>query len=195
LIRRTPISQVAHVTTGYAAVKGRVVATKRPLSAPITGRACVAWSLEVLYNDAEGVATLFPSSGGKKVPCVVDDGTGLAEVDLTHAEIQWGRHERHFGDMTDAIERNVRSVFGPDPESTWIRACREVALQEGDYVFMMGPAAVDEGRVAGEPLVSRVLAAPEDAADWWVLSAIVAAGVLAGAVHFLPGLRSAQLGS
>src|SRR5713101_1600428 len=46
-IKKTPISAISDLTTGYAAVHGRVAAKEKLLEAPITGKRCVFFLFEL----------------------------------------------------------------------------------------------------------------------------------------------------
>ena len=179
LIHETPVTPIAELVQSskadpavpiLAAVQGHVVARKTTrLTAPITGRSCVAYNVHVLYKWSElGEPEENHIGDSMWVPWAVDDGTGpaLAPFDpLEHRfgfmdgwqpRYRWPRTESS-GDTfknTPQYLDLVIALYGQRlPWLRWYQTSRqlisweEIIVKEfGNEVFLLGPCTVQEGR-------------------------------------------------
>ena len=95
LIAGTPVRKVAELGAGRAKVQGQVVAFSELLPAPLSGRACVYYQFQVEEKRTQNHGPHGGSSSHWKtvindvqsVACGVDDGTGVAGLNLREAEL------------------------------------------------------------------------------------------------------------
>lgn len=152
-IKDTPTSKIGEITDGYREIKGRVVAADQTkmLKAPLSGYECVYYEFEVTEPREGGDRTVV--SDVKTAPWDLDDGTGVASVDLEGAKLNLDtdRHGRsgfwkpHSPKLEYALAKYNKSgkgwVFSKNLEYN------ETILEEGDRLYVLGPATVAEGRV------------------------------------------------
>jgi len=85
------IRDLAESVPATRRIAGMVVAIGEPLIAPLSGRPCVFYETRVERTVGLGVSSwdveLLVAFEKRNVPFVVDDGTGCALVDATHAEM------------------------------------------------------------------------------------------------------------
>ena len=167
-IKDTPTSKIGDVRGGYREIKGRVVAPDRSrmLTAPLTGKRCVYYEFTVAETTggSDGGSTTTIIHDKRNAGCQLDDGTGVANIALAGAELvlDTDRHEksgflRPASKKFDAVlaKYNKRSkglVFNKDLEA------KESILEEGDRLYVLGPAKVVKGRVSfkvggGQPMI------------------------------------------
>jgi len=167
-IRDTPTSRIGDVRGGYQEVKGRLVAPERGrmLKAPLTGKRCVYYEFTVTETTggSDGGSTRTIIQDKRNAGCQLDDGTGVANIDLTGAELalDTDRHEksgflRPASPKFDSVlaKYNKRSkglLFNKDLEA------KETVLEEGDRLYVLGPAKIVKGRVTfrasgGQPMI------------------------------------------
>ena len=182
LIHETPVTPIAELVQSskadpavpiLVAVQGHVVARKTTrLTAPITGRSCVAYNVHVLYKWSElGEPEENHIGDSTWVPWAVDDGTGPALapfdplehrfgfVDGWQPRYRWPRTESSgdtFKNTPRQLER-VISHYGrwrlpspegllPDSSDRKDLSWKVRILKEfGNKVFLLVPCTVQEG--------------------------------------------------
>jgi hypothetical protein len=124
---------------------GRVVGAARPvgrpLTAPLSGRACVCYVASIMHGDYQVVRE------SRGVPFVIEDATGVAIVDPSHAE----------------LALDFAPVGDPDLSAS-ILTYREAIIGVGDMVYVSGAGvrAPDRGEPyrAAWPAALRLTAPP-----------------------------------
>jgi hypothetical protein len=124
LIAGTPLTHVGALAAGRAKVQGRAVAFSEPLAAPLSGRSCVYFRFKV---EEKRTHARGPHGGGgsywktviddvQSVACGVDDGTGIAGVNLAEAEVVLGpgtqTRSGFWNDAPPELERVLRECYG-----------------------------------------------------------------------------------
>ena len=154
LIARTPSIKITELGDGPAKVQGRIVAFGDCLPAPISGKPCVYFRFQVEEKKARHGPP--PHGGGgsywktvindvQSIHCGVDDGTGVAGLELGGAELVLnpGAQMRSgfFNDAPDKLERILREHYGRSSKGLiFNKGMRytETLLEEGEEVLVLG---------------------------------------------------------
>ncbi|MDA2923169.1 hypothetical protein MYX65_00680 [Acidobacteria bacterium AH-259-L09] len=148
-VAQTPLNRIADLVTDveFAAVQGSVVALEESLEAPLSGKPCVAFRVNILYYDGEGVDGITHQNS---VAFAVDDGTGLCEIDreawvvhdfpatefrLADAPHKVDRARTHYGDLEERVDHFVSHAT----------TCSESIIEEGATIYVRGPVSVSNG--------------------------------------------------
>ena len=161
LLAGTPVAKVAELGGGLAKVEGRVMAFGQPMPAPLSGKPCVYFQFQV---DEKKTRHAGPHGGGgshwktvindvQSIPCVLDDGTGVAGLDLRGAEMllsQGGEvRSGFFNDAPAELERLLRERYGRSSKGLLFNKgmrYTETLLEQGDHVLVLGtPQATSRG--------------------------------------------------
>jgi hypothetical protein len=159
LIENTPTSTIRSIAMGLVELKGKAVAAKETLTAPLSGKKCFRywWIVEELHHDKDGHEQWRTvKSGSNAVPFHLQDSTGKVLIDCTAGEI----------DVPTTY--NVGSGIGHDPPkevqafldkegikwSGWVfnkpMRYRESALVPNTQLYLMGEA-MDNPEVSASP--------------------------------------------
>jgi hypothetical protein len=148
-LRKMPPVRIADFpTAGGARVTGNVIGTTAPLVAPLSGRPCVAWRVEVDQYRSNGKSGSWRRliRQEKTTPFTLDDGSGkalvLLEADARMALNKDGRYRSGtFNDATPELEAFLSShglssqdFFGFNKKLRY----REGVVEEGEQVVISG---------------------------------------------------------
>jgi hypothetical protein len=160
LIAGTLLSHVADLGAGRAKVQGWVVTFSEPLTAPLSGRPCVYYRFQV-----EEKRTHYhgPHGGGgshwksviddvQSIPCGLDDGTGVAGLNLPEAELVLspGTQSRSgfLNDAPPQLERVLNDWYGRSSKGLiFNKGMRytETLIEEGDDLLVLGTVQATPG--------------------------------------------------
>ena len=156
LLACTPITKVAALGQGPAKVQGRIVIFDKPLPGPLSGRPCVYYQFQVEEKKTRHGPP--PHGGGgsfwktvvndiQTIPCGLDDGTGIAGLDLRGAEmvLSVGAQMRSgfFKDAPPELERLLKERYGRSSKGLiFNKGMRytETLLEDDDPVLVLGAA-------------------------------------------------------
>ena len=150
LIMHTETSRVSSLVGGLSEVRGKVVPMGDTLLSPLSKTTCVHYHLVISESAGSG------GSGGasfaeerRSVPCGVDDGTGVIEVDLDRAQLilEWDVKvtSANFDSASSAAEHMLLEQYDISPThlsgSANSMVYEETVLQEGDEIYVLGDAS------------------------------------------------------
>jgi hypothetical protein len=160
LLAATPLAKVAELQDGLAKVQGQVVAFEYPLLAPLSGTRCVYYRFQVEEKRTHAGS---PGHGGgsywktvindiQSIPCGVDDGSGVAGIDLRAAELvlRPGTQARSgfFNEAPARLEQLLQERYGRSSKG-WIfnKGMRytETLLEESTVIVALGTAEATPG--------------------------------------------------
>jgi hypothetical protein len=143
LLRSTPVARLADLLAGdRARVVGKARPEAEPIEAPLTGRPCVYYRVEVTERRGKRTRTVIREAKG--VPFLFDDGSGLALVDPAQARVvlQMDAHSK-TGAFTeaDATQEEFLARHGQQSKGMIFHRTlrfRESALEVGELVAVLG---------------------------------------------------------
>ena len=143
-----PIVSIADAAEGVIVHLAGVIAPGETIEAPLTGRACVHYELEI-QGEARGqnrirpgVATRLPprARDEHRIAFAIDDGTGRALIDpggvWVRLEIEISERQMTLGEPS-AIQRRLAEAHGMSSRGALFR---EGVLAVGDRVAVIGTA-------------------------------------------------------
>lgn len=171
--RRLPVTPIDRAGDGVRVkIVGRLEAGKRPLEAPISGRACVAWTVEV--QEGSNLRTIVLE--GQTQDFVLHDGSGrTAIVRTAGARVAFGTDAwmapAQPSERMRAFLRRHRRPESGDPGSPSPYRYRESVLEPGEAITVVGMAQleIDPSESAGsyrEPPLRVVIGAAPSAPLW-----------------------------
>lgn len=169
LISSTKTSKISDLSDGFHEVKGQVVSLGKSLVSPFSEKTCVYYEFVVEekrnvrrnpYENNNGQAewdNLFNDE--KRLKFGVDDGSGIAIVDLKDARIEL-KSENEFSadnkikmEVMSSLDRerviNKLGVKTSDTKNERTLRFRELILEEGIQVYVIGEV---HGQENGRPL-------------------------------------------
>lgn len=81
--------KIKELTNGLCEIEGKAVLVRQPIYSPLTQKECFYWELSVINRGRRGNSngvTIFEERN--HAPMGIDDGTGIAEVDIAAAEMK-----------------------------------------------------------------------------------------------------------
>jgi hypothetical protein len=161
LIARTPIAKIAELADGPAKVQGRIVAFGDSMTAPLSGRPCVYYRFQVEEKKTRHGPPLHGGGGSywktiindvQSIPCGVDDGTGVAGLDLRGAEMVLSPGaQMRSGFLNDApakLERLLNERYGRSSRGfIFNKGMRyiETLIEGGEEVLVLARAQTTPG--------------------------------------------------
>jgi len=144
LITETKTSKLQFVRQGLAEIQGKVVAAADSvLESPYTLQKCVYY--EFVVTEKRGKHTHTVVRDVQSVPCLVDDGTGQAELPLGQATLVLNQDVRgrtgFFGSESPELERALSERYQRSTQGVFFSksmSYRETALAVGDEVYVLG---------------------------------------------------------
>jgi len=150
-----------------AKVSGRVKSSGEPLRAPLTGRPCVYWEVEV--TQWQGTRALTKRRVHDQRDFVVDDGTGRALVVVERVavsakiDVRWGQHDLADDRLAELLRLlGVDGIAGQVTYSEAVIAVGEEVAASGRGAWESDP---DPGIAAGyrdRPLRLALRAGPRE---------------------------------
>jgi len=177
LISTTKTSRISDFSEGFHEIYGRVISLSQPLISPYAEKACVYYDFRVEEERSE-IRNPYESDGGepkwdsliedeKMIRFGVDDGSGIAVVDLEYATIELKSENEFNPDLNHEMElmgypdqqRVLKKYPAKSDKGKWKRTLRyrELLIEEGIQVHVLGEVhGNDHGRplfkVQGKPL-------------------------------------------
>ena len=159
--RDTPTEEIRNLNQGYKEIKGKVVVLEKILESPLSNAPCVYYEFKVEERQPGGrlmrYKTLRDSGGGSQFwkPIIdnkgvskfgVDDGTGLAEVDIVQASLELkSKHRSRSGILNplDDIQVAALEKYVKKPEGSLLSKHSrlrfyEKFIKEGDELYVLG---------------------------------------------------------
>lgn len=137
VIEDTPTSRIRSAAQGYVELVGRCQPiVQPPLSAPLTGEACVWHRYEVARFERSGNGGRWRriESGGSTQPFELDDGTGRCRVDPAGAEIIPAVRDVWYGNSPRPPQRSRSAALMLGARYRYT----EERLHVGDPVYVLG---------------------------------------------------------
>ena len=159
--RDTPTEEIRNLNIGYKEIKGKVVALEKILESPLSNAPCVYYEFKVEERQPGGRLMRYKTArdtGGRSQfwkPIVdnkgvskfgVDDGTGLAEVDIVQASLELkSKHRSRSGILNplDDIQVAALEKYVKKPEGSLVSKhsrlrFHEKFIKEGDELYVLG---------------------------------------------------------
>jgi hypothetical protein len=154
IIQKTETSNISMVYNGFYEVKGKIVPLTDQLVSPFTGKDCVYYHFFVEQKKSSGKSSHWVKiiDDKRSVKFGVDDGTGVAIVDMQNAEAQINVDTKaRSGFLNSADEREVAVLEKYNKSNkTWIfeKTLRytEKFLEVGDELYVLGEVNEKEDR-------------------------------------------------
>lgn len=146
IINNTPISKIADIREGLAAVEGRVVALNEAIQSPLSGVRCVYYKFIVKREKSghKGTRWIKEIKDIKHVPFYVNDGTGIAEIELRKAKLfsdTIGVSSGFFNPAPPQLEKTLNERYGYSSEGIIFNKLLcyiEKVLKENDNIYVIG---------------------------------------------------------
>jgi hypothetical protein len=141
-----PLTPIGRVKPGLVRVRGRVRSIGDGVTAPGSGRRCVAYSVALYTVDGEGRSLKTRFHGG--APFEIEDETGCARVQAReHVRVLVGKDRLVSGDADGTLLYLLIKQNGI-AETNWLGIARdfryeEAVVIEGDEASVLGLASVD----------------------------------------------------
>lgn len=223
-VGRLAPSELSTGCSGLVLARG-VVLPDAALVAPVSGRVCAAWSLEV-----QGVQSRMAGHAGKRGDFTLESGEVIAEVEAARADWRLPVTATRRLQSGDVLEAPLARAFESNAELAWLRGLgvplmlTERALLAGSVVHVVGAAETRAAEievlrsgtdssplevggpamhlVAAEPIERMVVSVdPLDSASLmppaWraALAAVGPVLMLAGLAYLLAGLQRGLSGN
>jgi hypothetical protein len=154
LIQKTETSNISMVYNGFYEVKGRVVPQEGVLLSPFTEKECVYYHFLVEQKQSRGKHSTWVKliDDKRSARFGIDDGTGLAIIDMNGADVQIRTDANGSSGMFNSADEREQAVLQKYGESnkTWIfektLKYTEKYLEAGDELYVLGEVNGKEGR-------------------------------------------------
>jgi hypothetical protein len=152
-----PVTQVAKLTVGDAAVEGKVTPGQDLIESPISKKPCVLFVLE-RWNKDDKSQSDYILTDFRATTWGVDDGSGVAEIALADDGAE-GR-KRYVECVGDLLKMSFegKSVINGREDSF-----REYLVEEGATVYAQGPVSNADGEWSFKPGNRPLFLAPSRA--------------------------------
>ncbi|MFN8256347.1 MAG: GIDE domain-containing protein [Bacteroidales bacterium] len=157
LILKTETSAIAFLNEGLNEIKGRVVALGDQLKSPFSGKDCVYYQFLVEQKKSHGHGSSYVSIINDKKHTIfgVDDGSGIALLDISNAEILLKTDRKVSSGIFNPADENQKSVLEKYQQKSkgflFEKSLRytEKFLETGDEIYVIGEVT---GRENGKPV-------------------------------------------
>jgi hypothetical protein len=152
-----PVTPVAKLAEGEAGVEGKVTPGEDLLESPISKKPCVLYLLE-RFNKDDKTQSDYILTEFRATTWGVDDGSGVAEVALTHDNTD--ARKQYLESVTGLLQMSFegRSVVNGQEDSY-----REHVMEEGATVYAQGPVRASDGEWSFTPGSGSLFLAPSRA--------------------------------
>lgn len=153
-LRKLPTTRIADARPGLVKLIGTLRRIDPPLHAPLTGRACIGYEVEIIANDDDQKRLRHEADCTSSL---LDDGSGVALVRAAHTTlIAKVDTTILLGGMQAADPRAVAYLDAQRIERKGLffdlsRKCTEGILEEGELVVVCG-----HGRIEADPDPAKV---------------------------------------
>jgi len=159
-ISKTETSNISWLQEGFNEIKGKIVALEEQLISPFSEKPCVYYQFLVEQQKSSGKSSHYVSiiNDKKFQKFGVDDGTGIAIINLENADIQIKTDKKDSsGFFNKADENEVRALNKYSQSSKGFlfeKTLRytEKFLEVGDEVYVLGEV---EGREQSKPIFKK----------------------------------------
>jgi molybdopterin converting factor small subunit len=149
LILETTTTTVSELREGYFQIKGRVRGSAPTLLSPMSNLPCVYYEFLVkqrVHVRVKGESTLKTVVKDiQGVPCMVEDGTGSAAVELMAADMElYQDHQdssKTFKSPSSAMREMLKQRYQFSTKGAFLNKelfYEETILEEGDEVYVLG---------------------------------------------------------
>jgi len=166
-IKSIPTSKISEITDGYREIEGQVFAKRSEmLKAPMSGKRCVYYEFTVKQSisDDSGSRSKKIVHDRQIAACNLDDGTGVASIDLANAVLKLDIDTRAESGTFNSASPKLEAALARYGVSSkgWVfnkdLRYEETILETGDELCVLGPAKVVDGSVrfashSGQPLI------------------------------------------
>jgi len=160
LISKTETSTISWMQEGYNEIKGKIVSLGEQLTSPFSEKPCVYYQFKVEQKKSSGKNSHYVSiiDDKKFQKFGVDDGSGIAVVDLQNADIQIKVDKKDSSGFFNNADENQVRVLGKYGKSSkgflFEKTLRytEKYLEVGDEVYVLGEVT---GREQSKPLFRK----------------------------------------
>ncbi len=160
IISKTETSNISWLQEGFNEIKGKIVSLEEQLVSPFSEKPCVYYQFLVEQKKSSGKSSHYVSiiNDKKFQKFGVDDGTGIAIIDLQGADIQIKTDKKDTsGFFNKADENEVRALNKYSQTSKGFlfeKTLRynEKFLEVGDEVYVLGEVS---GREQSKPIFKK----------------------------------------
>jgi hypothetical protein len=161
-IKNSPTSDIGELTEGTRRIKGTITERGEKFRAPMTGRPCVYYEFMVSQQTQNGAEAIIHDK--TIAHCHVDDGTGVASINLDGAELVLDNELHESSGRRNPASPRLEALlkrFGKSSKRLWFNLdllYTETILEVGDELCILGQAKVVKGNVwfkasSGQPLI------------------------------------------
>ncbi len=154
VISQAPEMSISELRPGFFRARGRIKSSAVDQQAPMSQRTCAYYELEVDERRSSGRRrywhTVVSDEGVSRVE--MDDGTGLATIDLANAEVLFALdHHVSVGLLSSApehVERVLSERYATSTKGVVFNKkmrIRETFLELGDEIFVLGQVSFGKG--------------------------------------------------
>lgn len=147
IINGTPTTEIQNIDTGYFEIKGQVSSKSEMLLSPMDQIECVWYCLIIKELVKSGKKHTYSTKANiqKFTKCMLDDGTGTCELDLTHVKFNLNKeHYSQSGILESPTKRQLEMLDKAGLKSTTIVGINknfqylEYVLRVGDELYVLG---------------------------------------------------------
>jgi hypothetical protein len=158
LIRDTPLTPINQLAPGLAKVLGQAVALSGTVPGPLTMKPCIYYRFKVrekrTHAGPHGGSSYWVTiiNDGRILPCGLDDGTGVAALELGEAELlltpATTARSGFLNDAPAELERMLKERYGKTSRGILFNktlSYSETRVMEGDRLLVVGTVELTEG--------------------------------------------------
>lgn len=144
-VRDTPTEKIRNLNLGYKEIKGKAVALEKILESPLSNAPCIYYEFKfekLLGSKPKHWETLIDDKGVSKLG--IDDGTGIAEVDIMQAAFELkSKHLSFAHDFKPLDEIQNAALEKYELKPNWDLfgvkfRIHEKFIKEGDGLYVLG---------------------------------------------------------
>jgi hypothetical protein len=140
-LESVPLSSIAEVPEGIAAVEGRARA-RQLVHSPVSGIPCIGFHVLIEVDDVDVIGRTSSLDVVRINPFDVVDPTGRAEVDTSHCTPIWGFEYKQSSDRAGSLVAPVIRLLSPE-EKKWLNRFErftwsEFYLEPDEPVYVCG---------------------------------------------------------
>lgn len=146
-MKKTPTTDIRYLDSGQFEVKARISSLSKKIESPLSQSECVWYSLIIKELVKQGKSSTWKIRANvqKCNLCIIDDGTGTCQVDLSQIDFDLGTNYKGKSGTFDnptTEEQHALTNVGLDPETFFgfnkTLQYEEYILREGDELYLLG---------------------------------------------------------
>ena len=146
-IKETPTTDIRYLETGRFEIKAEISSESENIQSPLSQSECVWFCLIIKEHVKRGKSSSWVIRANEKrfKKCIVDDGSGKCEVELSHVDFDLGpEYKGKSGTLDNPTdeERNALQNLGLESTSLFgfnrTFKYEEYILQKGDNLYILG---------------------------------------------------------